>query len=283
MRTTADSPPLITRDATAIHWGSAFAGALCASALALVLHGFAGAIGLAASSTAPTWRDASIGLWVLSGVYLVLVALASYGLGGYVAGWLRSWSTLDTDDRDTREGLHGLLMWAIATLLSSVLLAFAVAASARGAATATTSSTISPASENLIAYDLDRLLRSDGRNVPQTDHMRVRAEAGRILLTAGGRSGVTTDDRQYLTRLVAAQTNLAAPEAERRVAVVIASASDNISRARRSAVILAFMAASAALVGAAAAWFAAGSGARHGRDPVQVSIWGKPAGTRPLV
>ena len=73
-----------------VQWGPIIAGALAAAALASVLHAFAGAIGLAVSSTAPTWRDASIALWVLSGLYLVLVALAAYGLGGYLAGRLRA-------------------------------------------------------------------------------------------------------------------------------------------------------------------------------------------------
>src|SRR3954451_18238916 len=72
-----------------VQWGPVIAGAIAAAALATVLHAFAAAIGLAVGSTAPTWRDASIGLWILSGVYVILVALASYGLGGYVAGILR--------------------------------------------------------------------------------------------------------------------------------------------------------------------------------------------------
>ena len=58
-----------------IHWGPVFAGAALAAAIALVLHTFAAAIGLAVSSTAPTWRDASFALWFLSGLYIVLAAL----------------------------------------------------------------------------------------------------------------------------------------------------------------------------------------------------------------
>jgi hypothetical protein len=90
-----------------------------------------------------------------------------------------------------------------------------------------------------------------------------RAEAARILLTASSHRGVLAEDRTYLARLVGARTGLAAPDAERRVDTTIASARENISRARRSAVILAFMTGAAALLGAAAAWFAAGVGGRH--------------------
>ena len=107
-----------------------------------------------------------------------------------------------------------------------------------------------------------------------SDRYRARpGEAGRIFLTASGHSGVDSDDRAYLARLVVAQTGLAPPEAERRVDATIVRAKDNINRARRSAVMLAFMAGAAALLGGVAAWFAAGGGAKHARDPSVPSIW----------
>src|SRR3954451_370326 len=73
-----------------IHWGPVIAGALVAAAVASVLHAFASAIGLGVSSTAPTWRDASIALWLLGGLYLIFVAVISYGGGAYLAGRVRS-------------------------------------------------------------------------------------------------------------------------------------------------------------------------------------------------
>src|SRR6476469_8519598 len=110
-----------------VQWGPIIAGAVTAAALASVLHAFAAAVGLAVSSTAPTWRDASIALWILSGVYLVFVALVAYGVGGYVSGLLRerhgsattgptpvttTTSALVVDEVELRDGLHGLLVWA---------------------------------------------------------------------------------------------------------------------------------------------------------------------------
>jgi hypothetical protein len=257
-----------------IHWSAVFAGALTAAALATVLHSFAAAIGLAVTSTAPTWRDSSVALWILSGIYLVLAALASYGLGGYVAGWIRSGTADVVGDEDTTNGLHGLLVWAVATLITVAV----VAATALGVSrlAAPSAASVGPAasigSENIIAYDIDRLFRGDGR-YPQTDIARARGEAGRILLTASGHSGVNSDDRAYLARLVVAQTGLAPPEAERRVDATIVRARDNINRARRSTVLLAFMAGAAALLGGVAAWFAAGGGAKHARDTSVPSIW----------
>src|SRR5215467_4846512 len=82
-------------------WGPIIAGGIAAAALALVLHAFALAIGLSVSSTAPTWRDTSFALVLLSGLYLILAALASYGLGGYLAGLVRV-QGVSRDDSDLR-------------------------------------------------------------------------------------------------------------------------------------------------------------------------------------
>ena len=71
-------------------WTPAVAGALIATAFSTVLVAFGTAIGLGVASDAPTWRDASAALWLLSGIYLILVSLISFGLGGYLAGRIRT-------------------------------------------------------------------------------------------------------------------------------------------------------------------------------------------------
>jgi hypothetical protein len=248
-----------------VQWGPIIAGAIAAAALALVLHSFAAAIGIAVSSTAPTWRDSSVALWILSGLYLILAALASYGLGGYIAGRMRSpLNAAPVDEVEVRDGGHGLLVWALATLLTGLLVILGSQAVTRLAAPSGGASgpATSVAGENIIAYDLDRLFRAE-RRPPDGDLTYARAEAARILLTASSHRGMLPEDRTYLVRLTASRTGLSAPDAERRVDDVIARARDNIARARRSTVILAFMAGAAAMLGAAAAWFAACAGGRH--------------------
>jgi hypothetical protein len=230
----------------------------------LVLHSFAAAIGLAVSSTAPTWRDASVALWLLSGIYLIAVALATYGLGGYLAGRLRTRVTnVSVDEVEARDGAYGLLVWALATLMTGLMIAIAATAATRLAAPASAGAGISSSvvGENVIALELDRLLRD--RRGPDVDIDYTRSEAARILLTSSSHTGVATEDRNYLVRLVVARTGLSGPDAERRVDTALANAAQNIARARRSTVILAFMAGVAALLGAAVAWFAACAGGRH--------------------
>jgi len=274
-----DRPALLL--VPSISWAAAIAGAVIAAATALALHAFGGAIGLAVSSPAPTWRDASFGLIFLSGVYLVLVALAAYGLGGYVAGRLRvASSALNRDEIEFRDGVHGLLVWACATLLTAFLVATLALGSTR--LTAPSGGNVGPASsvagENIIALDLDRLFRSDPP-ATGTDLEYNRAEAARILLAASGHSAVSTDERAYLAKLVSARAGLAAADAEARVDSVFATAKQNIARARRAGVILAFMVGAAAAMGAVVAWFAAEAGGTH-RGETAPSLWW-PASRRP--
>jgi hypothetical protein len=258
-----------------VDWGAIVAGAVAAAALAFVLHSFGVAVGLAVSSTAPTWRDASFALVALSGLYLVLVAIVAYGAGGYVVGRLRArLSAGPPDGIDFRDGVHGAAAWALATLFTALIAFGGTQALTRVAAPSSgpTGASTSVAGENLIAYDLDRLFRGTRSDVNME---YTRAEAARILLTASSHRGMLPEDRTELIRLVAARTGLGQPEAERRVNDVIERVRENISRARKSAVILAFSAGAAALLGLAVAWFAACEGGRH-RDGTPPSLlWGR--------
>lgn len=263
-----------------IHWPSVIAGAVAAAALAFVLHSFAVGIGLSVSSTAPTWRDASFALVFLSGLYLLLAAILSYSFGGYVASLLRPQGIVTGADVDFGDGMHGLLVWALATLLSGLLVIVAAQSIPRLAAPSGGSGgpSVSVSAENILAYDIDRLLRSDRQ--PTRDVTAIRAEVGRILLTASSHSGMKPADKTYLEHLVAGQTGISASDARERVNEVTATAKQNIDRARRVALLLGFMIGASALIGAVAAWFAAVAAGRHREGVVMLHPiwdWNKPA------
>jgi MFS family permease len=254
-----------------LQWTPVVAGAIVASAVSIILIAFGTAIGLSIVSSSPSWRDASPALAFLSGVYLLLTAIVSFSLGGYVAGRLRErWHPdAHSDVVEFRDGTHGVLSWALAVVITGLV----AAASAAGIASKAAQSTASPEAttgESLIAFELDRLFRGDRRPI-EGDITYSRAEAGRILLRAAGRQGITPDDRAYLVRLIAARTGIAPSAAENRVNDAIAAATTAVQKARRSAVILGFATAVSLLFGAAAAWFASCAGGRH-RDNVAPSL-----------
>lgn len=117
-----------------VSWGAIFAGALAAAVLSLLL--FMLGIGLGLSSVS-VWsgRGAdgeTIGWGAVA--WLVFTQLASAGVGGYIAGRLRTrWQGLHTDEVYFRDTAHGFLAWSLATMLM-----VGVAGSIAGAAISST-------------------------------------------------------------------------------------------------------------------------------------------------
>jgi hypothetical protein len=261
--------PPAERAPLSIAWGAVFAGAVCGAGLAFVLDAFGAAIGLAVSSTAPTWRDASFALAFLSGIYLILTAVLAYGSGAYLAARIGGRLSDTAEERETRDGAQGLVVWGVMTLATAIILAISTSGLSRLSAPSAGASgpSTSVAGENIIAFDLDKLFRSGGRST-ETPTPSVRAEAARILLTTSSHRGLSSDDRTYLVRLVERVTGLPPAAAQTRVDNVVQSAKQNIDRARNSGVIMAFMVAAATLIGALASWFAAGVAGRH-RDGIE--------------
>ena len=114
-----------------VEWSAVFAGAVLASAISIVLLQFGSAVGLAATSplegeglTLPV-RVLSSGVWILWAQIT-----ASIG-GGYLAGRLRAPRTDAPDhEREVRDGVHGLLTWATATVAVFVAVSAASALAA---------------------------------------------------------------------------------------------------------------------------------------------------------
>jgi hypothetical protein len=257
-----------------LQWTAIIAGGLAAAAMSSIMISFAATVGLGVSSSSPTWRDTSVALWILSGIYLVLQAIVSFGFGGYIAGRARApyaaasrANAIPADGGDTRDGLHGLMAWSSAVVLGAVLLALTGAAATRSS----TSATNATAEPTTLSYEIDHLFRSARRPV-NVDLTGERAEAGRILQTSSSHDGVSTDDRAYLIQQVGVTTGLAAPDAERRVDTAIADSKKAINRARSASIILAFSLATALLVGSVISWAAAVAGGRH-RDGMPLPIW----------
>jgi hypothetical protein len=223
---------------------------------------------LSVSSTSPTWRATSIPLWILSGIYLVFVSLASFGAGGYVSGRLQgpayragTDSIAETDAIEFFDGLNGLVTWGMAVLIGAIFALGALGALAPNASAPGVMGASSSKAELLLTDELDKLFRSN-RRPADIDLQYRRAEAARILMTASSQSGVSSDDTGYLSSVVATRTGADSAEADQRVGDAISQSKLAIARARAATAIEAFAAAAALLIGAAVAWFAAIEGGR---------------------
>jgi hypothetical protein len=193
-----------------IQWGPTFGGGLVAAAVFFVLITFAGAVGLAVSSVSPTWRDTSVGLAVLSGAWVVVTAVGSFALGGYIAGRIRSTWRANSDEVHFRDGLHGLVVWSVAVIIGAVL---TWGSTATINASTSKSSLANPASSpvntgdfepSFLTFELDRLFWSDNRQ--QATDAQTRAQAGRIIERGLGKKELAKDDHDHLVQLVSART-----------------------------------------------------------------------------
>lgn len=265
------APALATSGRYAI-WTPIILGAVIATALSSILLAFGATIGLGVTSAAPTWRDASSALAILSGLYLIIQAAISFGVGGYIAGRTRTaGERSEVSEIEHRDGLHGLAAWALAVMLGALLAALVGSAALTRSNNGSFPAARSSAAEPLLSYEIDRLFRP-ARRAPNVDLTAERAEAGRILLTTSSHSGIAAEDRSYLAQMVAGTTGLAGADAEKRADTAIVNAKTAIDRSRRSTVILAFSVAAALLLGAVIAWAAAAAGGRH-RDGALTPYW----------
>ena len=265
----AAADPLV-RPAGYIQWPAIFAGTVGAAGLSFALHAFATGVGLSVVSASPTWRDASAWLSLVSGLYLLFVALIAFGLGGYIAGRMRIPLNVATSEMEFRDGMHGLITWGLAVILTAMF-ALLAAGVATLAVTPSTSGmpSQSVAGENTIALELDELFRSD-HNIPNLTYRR--AEAARILLKASSSRGVPSDDRAYLATVVASNVGISPDAAQERVDREAASSARDLHKARVAAVLQAFFIAVALIVGAAVAWFSACEGGRE-RERGEFPVW----------
>ena len=265
-----------TADETSyVDWPAIIAGILLASAISIVFISFGSAIGLNfldfdGEGASPIWIGIAAASWFL------WVQISSFMAGGYLTGRLRR-RHFDASEHesDVRDGAHGLLVWAGAAVLGTMIALGGVgaAANAVGNVASTATEAASNAAEGSVdpnAYFIDTLFRSN-QPVASGDTTVVRAEAGRIFAQAAlGDGTIAADDKTYLANVVAANTGLTPEEASARVDQVAASveqarqdAIEAARIARNTGIIGAFLIAASLLISAIGAYWAAQKGGNH--------------------
>jgi len=107
----------------ALSWSAIVAGAVVTVAVALLLAMLASGFGATVAFGALTTHAALTAFTPTLGAGAVGAQVVSSGIGGYLAGRLRhTWST-HTDEAHFRDTAHGLIAWALATVIGLVLAA----------------------------------------------------------------------------------------------------------------------------------------------------------------
>jgi hypothetical protein len=217
-----------TADSTrsAVSWGAVLAGAAGAAALSLILLILG--VGLGLSALSPWARDgvsaSTFGVGTI--LWVTLTQVAASGMGGYLAGRLRTrWADTAGDEIYFRDTAHGFLAWAVASLATAAVLGSAIGgivgtgarAGVTGAAGAASAVPGSSATD-VMNYHADALFRRDpAAAAPTTADAPPLAEVGRIFAASGRAATLPPDDMRYLGQLVAQRTGLSQADAERRV------------------------------------------------------------------
>jgi len=262
---------------SAVSWPAILAGGIAAAALSLLLLAFGSGLGL---SIVSPWSDrviSSSSASIAAGIYLIIVAVMSSAVGGYIAGRLRArWVGTHADEVYFRDTAHGFLAWAVATVISVAFIATTATSLVGGAGTVAAMGVNQSELQDRLNGYTDRLLRPDFAMAKVAggaiaDQFRVlpadRTEVYRML-TRSERGGTdsTAADRSYLVQLVSTRTGISPTEADARVTQITLELKASADAARRSAVHLAFWLTASMLFGALAASLAAleGGGVRDG-------------------
>ena len=284
--------------ASAVSWGAIIAGAVVASALSLALLMLGAGIGLVSVSP---WSNNNVSVTtfgILAAAWFVAVQLFSSGVGGYLAGRLRTrWVSVHTDEVYFRDTAHGVIVWGVGAIVTAWLLTSGAASVVSGAAHAGGSameaagtSVGGPAAQAVgqaafsegssTAYFTDMLFRIDH---PETsrDPAASRAEVGRILITDGLSGELPAADKAYVAQVVVARTGLSPADADKRVSEVVEQAKNAKDKAietakaaaeaaRKTGVYVALWAFISLLIGAFSASFMATVGGRV-RDDLPIA------------
>ncbi len=259
-----------------VDWPAIIAGIVLASAISLVLISFGSAVGLNFLDFGYGDGPNPIFVGIAAATWFLWVQISSFMAGGYLTGRLRRrYFDANEDESDLRDGAHGLLVWAGAAILGTVIAVGGIgaAANAVGSAAATATTAASNVAEGAAdavdpnAYFIDTMFRS----TQPVDAEAARGEAGRIFAQAALGDGTVADaDRTYLAGVVAANAGIPPEEAQTRVDQAIASVEEARQKAieaariaRNTAIIGAFLLAASLLVSAIGAFWAAQKGGNH--------------------
>jgi hypothetical protein len=263
-----NSPVSAEASASGVSWAAVVAGAFVAAALSLILLALGAGTGL--SSSSPWANSGAPASAVKFGtlIWMALTEIISAGVGGYLAGRLRTkWTGVHTDEVYFRDTAHGFLVWAVALVISGALLTTASGAMV-GAASAR-SQNESRADEfqlNPNDYFVNSLFRSS--QPLSANESSARTQAAVIFAHALAQGALTDDDKNDVADQVASATGINRADAEQRVTDTFQRDQQAADAARKAVAHSLYWLFVASLIGAFCASYAALLGGRQ-RDRIR--------------
>ncbi|EPT7107450.1 hypothetical protein [Klebsiella michiganensis] len=262
-------PAAAVNSASAVSWGAIFAGAAAAASLALMLLMLGAGLGLTSISPWENQGLAAGTVGIAAIAWLTFTQIVASGMGGYLAGRLRTkWVDTHTNEIYFRDTAHGFLTWAVALLVSAVLLTTTISSliggsakvvgSVAGGATATAVNNAGEGSSMLSKSSMEYFTRSlfrasgstpagnsnaSGNDVmamnppapPKAESPAQLAEVTGIFANSIYSGALPKDDLTYVAQLVSQNTGISQQEAEQRVQAVYDKAQANLKEAKDKA------------------------------------------------
>jgi hypothetical protein len=214
-----------------------------AASASLVLFALGSGLGFSAISPWPGHGVTAKAFAVTTAIWLIVMQWVSSGLGGYITGRLRTrWIGTHTHEVFFRDTAHGLVMWAVATVMVAATLATSLfsaigigAHAVSGVASGVASAPANAFGVDRLSYDVDKLFRGAGPVATGQASDDPRLEAAHIVANAWVSGTVPDADRSYLAELVATRTGVSSADARARVEDFVASALDAETKAKADA------------------------------------------------
>ncbi|HDX8863933.1 TPA: hypothetical protein RQO19_005818 [Klebsiella michiganensis] len=262
-------PAAAVNSTSAVSWGAIFAGAAAAASLALMLLMLGAGLGLTSISPWENQGLAAGTVGIAAIAWLTFTQIVASGMGGYLAGRLRTkWVDTHTNEIYFRDTAHGFLTWAVALLVSAVLLTTTISSliggsakvvgSVAGGATATAVNNAGEGSSMLSKSSMEYFTRSlfrasgstpagnsnaSGNDVmamnqpapPKAESPAQLAEVTGIFANSIYSGALPQDDLTYVAQLVSQNTGISQQEAEQRVQAVYDKAQANLKETKEKA------------------------------------------------
>ena len=243
-------------DSSGMSWSAVLAGAFVTAALSLALLALGAGFGLLSVSPWSTVGASAAALNTAAITWLLVNEIVASSAGGYLAGRLRTkWTSVHSDEVFFRDTAHGLLVWAVALVITAAFLG-----------SATTTMVGGKAIELPNNYFVDKLLRPASGSVANASLRpadSTQNEVAGIMAQALREGKLDASNRTYLSGLIAQKTGLSLDAADQRISEVsrqAQQAADGMRKATARFLLWTFL---ALLIGAFCASYAGTIGGKH--------------------
>ena len=121
----------VESSASAVEWGAIFAGGLAAIGITAILFTLGPGLGLTTVSPWSLRNPAPTTFGTAAVIWMIVTQWLASAFGGYLTGRLRTkWVGIRTDEVLFRDTAHGLLAWALGTVIMAALVTLGSAATA---------------------------------------------------------------------------------------------------------------------------------------------------------